>query len=91
MAALSSTTGSIEPGEPVRYHVVMIGLDGSRKVVPVITDRGPLKAVYLASATLRTTLGRSRRFGVDVEVVGPVEFMIGPSQLDGYIFDRQEW
>ena len=70
----------------------MIGLDGWRKVVPVITDRGPLKAVYLASATLRTALAKRPALSVEVEALGPCEVNErGIAILHGYIFDRQEW
>jgi hypothetical protein len=69
----------------------MIGLDGSRKVVPVITDRGPLKAVYLASSTLRSALAK-KVLNVEVEALGRCELNErGTAKLDGYIFARQEW
>ena len=43
----------------LRYEVALIGVDGSRRVVPVIADRGPLKAVYLASSTLKSVFGKA--------------------------------
>ena len=77
--------------EPLRYEVALIGVDGSRRVVPVITDRGPLKAVYLASSTLKSVFGKVA-WEATVEAVGPVELdERGIGKLDGHIFDRNEW
>lgn len=77
--------------EPRRYIVEFTYRGGATRVVPVITYLGPLKAVYLASATLRESLGRGAS-DVAVRDVGPVEMdERGVAKLDGHIFDRREW
>ena len=61
---------------------------GASSVCP--TD-APLKAVYLASSTLKSVFGKVP-WEVTVEEVGPVELdEHGIGKLDGHVIDRNEW
>jgi hypothetical protein len=76
--------------EPRRYAVSFIRIDGLPKVTHVITNRGPLKAVYLAAATLRSASGK-RALNIAVDDVGPVELdRHGTADLRGHVMDRNE-
>ena len=56
----------------MRYAVHFIKLAGDVEVVQVVTDRGPVKAVHLASANLRNVL-KKPALDVRVDLVGPAE------------------
>ena len=76
-----------------RYTVTFRSLSGATKSRQVLTNRGEVKAVYLASWGAHRFLGR-RFDALDVEVHDD-----GPPELDGdgvpilrgYGFDRDEW
>ena len=75
-----------------RYSVTLRRIDGSTKTVRVITNRGELKAVFLAAAASRSLLGRWD--ALDVEITndgGPEMDKHGVPILSGYAFDRNEW
>lgn len=75
-----------------RYTVTLRSGNGSVKTVPVLTNRGELKAAYLAAIA---TGGLVRRwFALEVEVSdeGPPERdSQGVPILRGYAIDRDEW
>ena len=80
-----------DPSKPRRYYVCLVDTRGQTKRVPVVTDSGPLKAVYLAAATLRSVIAAAPT-EVTVEDVGPVEVDgRGVAILDRWIHDRGEW
>jgi hypothetical protein len=79
------------PLEPRRYAVSFTSLKGDRRTVLVITDRGPHKAVFLASATAKSVVAKPALL-VDVDDAGPVELDAdGVAILSGHLIDRQEW
>lgn len=74
-----------------RYEVRLTYIDGSQKVFKVITDHGPLKAVYMAGSSLRSAFAKMA-YEVSVEDIGPVELDDrGVAKLYHHIIDRMEW
>ena len=71
--------------EPRRYAVHLTRVGGSARTIRVISFLGPLKAVYLASTSLRVALGKTAS-SVEVEDLGPADGVEA-----GYIIDRMEW
>jgi hypothetical protein len=80
------------PEAPVRkYRVIFIDLDGKERSYPVITNRGPLKAVWLASSP-PWRFFRANPLEIRVEDDGEPELDDeGTPKLSGSAIDRQEW
>ena len=80
-----------DQGEPLLYRITFTYLDGSTMAVAAATDRGPFKAVYLASARLKTVFGR-QPIEVACADAGPVPVDDrNVPMLGDVLIDRQEW
>jgi hypothetical protein len=75
-----------------RYSVVLRNLDGSTKTVRVITNRGELKAAFMAGRASGGLFRYVKALDVEVHDDGPPEEgPDGTPVLRGYGFDRDEW
>lgn len=77
--------------EPHRYTVTFRWIDGDEKSIRVITNRGKMKAVYLASLRFKNPFGRVALDVVVTDEGEPPTKSDGPPILDGCIVDRNEW
>ena len=75
-----------------RYSVVLRNLDGSSKTVRVLTNRGELKAAFMAGRASGGLFRYVKALDVEVQDDGPPELDAdGTPVLRGYTFDRNEW
>jgi hypothetical protein len=75
-----------------RYTVTLRSLGGAIKTVPVLTNRGEAKAVYLAVIASSGFARRPRALDIEVRDDGSPELdSRGVPILNGYAFDRDEW
>lgn len=75
-----------------RYKVGFVLRNGTVRTVRVLTNRGPAKAVHLATLSTVGPLRRLRALDVDVQDDGPPELdSQGVPVLSGYASDRDEW
>lgn len=76
----------------IRYEVSLRNISGATKTVSVITNRGELKAVFLAAAGTRRLFGGWDALDIVVRVIGDPELdSDGVPILEGSAFDRNEW
>lgn len=75
-----------------RYTVTLCGrLGRDPKTIRVLTNRGEIKAAYLAAIATKTFLSR-QALNIQIKDDGLVELdPQGLPVMDGYVFDRDEW
>lgn len=75
----------------IQYKVSLRYRDGSVRDVKTVTNRGPHKAVYLATRSVSNPFA-THALDVEVTQVGPPEVDAdGVPVLEGFAADRNEW